>query len=155
MQGGALCSLLRGVLTALLPNSCYKFGQKYFNNANHPEPAASSTRHCRHSTPECPKFIPATPLLAAADVAAQQLRVQFAEQIDVVSHNARLRAFRESSEAIHRREQPLRRERGACRHHIQLPMQLLDEQQRVIISTCGCVTRQQASSSFTYQTTAR
>jgi hypothetical protein len=117
------------------------------------------------STPECPKFIPATPLLAAADVAAQQLRVQFAEQIEVVSHNPRLRAFGESSQAIHGREQPPRRERGACRHDIQLPMQLLDEQQRVIISTCGRVRRQQqgrpsaqrarTGTRVTYQTSAR
>jgi hypothetical protein len=125
------------------PNSCCKCGRKCFSSAKRPEPAASSTRRCDHSAPESPKFIPAPPLLTAADVAAQQLRVQFAEQLDVVGYNARLRAFRESSEEIHRREQPLRRERVACRHHIQLPMQLLDEQQRVIIPTCGCVRRQQ------------
>ena len=143
MEGSALCSLIRGARTYSASNRIL------VTNADESVSVAPSVpsppppqRATRHSAPECPKFIPAPPPLAAADVAAQQLRVQFAEQLDVVGHNARLRAFRESSEEIHRREQPLRRERVASRHHIQLPMQLLDEQQRVIIPTCGRVTRE-------------
>ncbi len=74
-------------------------------------------------------------------VAAQQLRLQLAKQLEVIGRDGGARVLGERGKRRKRREELRDCESVGFSHDHQLPMQSLDEEQRIVIAACSTVRR--------------